>query len=64
MKRVQINDDIIERLSKGLDVWLSLSPKRCLAIGTMSDKDIKAECLKRKYEADLAKLATSGEDEW
>ena len=61
-KRVTISKEDVELIAKGADLVVKLSPKRSIVIGTKTIKDVKAEALTARYEADLAKLATEDKD--
>jgi len=55
-KRIQLTMEQIERLAEGSDVEFAIGLKRRLVLGTKSDKDIKKEVLKARYEAKIAGL--------
>jgi len=55
-KRLRLNNEDIKNLAEGNDITIKMSPKRTLVLGTKSDKEIRKDALKAKFEAQLAEL--------
>lgn len=56
MKVVQLTNEQVSELGKGIDIVLTISPKRTIMLTTVSDVERKKKALLDKFEREMAKL--------